>query len=79
LARKGYCLERAREGRYFGGKGNNMENRQIDKKSKQVRIDVYLHKRLKVESAKANMSIKAYLESYIVELLDKGYNKRVEH
>jgi len=56
-----------------------MENRQIDKKSKQVRIDVYLHKRLKVESAKANMSIKAYLESYIVELLDKGYNKRVEH
>jgi len=66
-----YCPEGAREGRVFRrGRDKNMQNRQIDKKTtKQVRISVDLHKKLKVKSAKEGMTIKAFLEYYIAELL----------
>lgn len=48
-----------------------MQNRQIDKKTtKQVRIDIDLHKLLKVKSAEAGMTIKAFLEDHIAGLLD---------
>lgn len=47
-----------------------MNNRQIDNKfTKQIRIDVGLHKLLKIKAAKAGMTIKTLLEGYLAELL----------
>ena len=46
-----------------------MKNRQIDNKSKQVRIDSGLHKLLKLEAAKRSMLIKALVEECLAELL----------
>lgn len=48
-----------------------MQNRQIDKKTtKQVRIDINVHKHLKIQATKEGVSIKALLEGYIGELLN---------
>lgn len=46
------------------------ENRQIDKKkTKQVRIDSYLHRHLKVEAAKQSMTIRAFVEVCLADPL----------
>lgn len=55
-----------------------MSRQSDNKSSKQVRIDSGLHHLLKIESAKANKTIKALLEEVLAELLavDKPYEKR---
>lgn len=44
-----------------------MQNRQIDKSTKQVRIDAEIHKWLKVKAAKEGISIKRLIEGYLSE------------
>jgi len=47
-----------------------MTNPQIDKKStKQIRIDIELHRLLKTKAAKSGTSIKTLLEGYLAEML----------
>lgn len=49
-----------------------MKSRQVDNKvTKQVRIDVGLHRILKIDTAKTGESIKERLDRYICEGLEK--------
>lgn len=51
---------------------NKKRKRQIDSKlSKQVRIDMTLHKELRIEAAKQNKTIKRLIEEYIIDGLAK--------
>ena len=59
-----------------------MENRQIDRKTtKQVLIDVELHKLLKILSAKRGDSIKSLVEGCLAELLavEEGRGRKDEY
>ncbi len=51
-----------------------MKKRQIDKKTKQVRVNTEIHKVLKIEAAKEGMSIKSLLEELLSKL--KILNKK---
>lgn len=50
-----------------------MNNRQIDKKTMQIRIDSGLHYRLKLEATKTKQSMKKYIESVLSEYLVLDY------
>lgn len=54
-----------------------MKKRQIDKVTKQVRIDVEIHRQLKVQAAKEEKSIKSFLEELLIELLGEESSKQV--
>lgn len=52
-------------------------NRQIDKKTtKQVLVDIGLHKLLKIEAAKRDITTKELVEGFIVEGLGTDYQKK---
>lgn len=54
-----------------------MKKLQIDKNlTRQVRIEAELHRLLKLKATDAGMSIKALLEGYIAEGLDKDNNSQ---
>ncbi len=59
-----------KEGMVKRDRKRNMQNRQIDKKkTKHVRIDIGLHKLLKIKAAKSGMTIKTLLEGHLADLL----------
>lgn len=71
---KSYCPEGAKGGkitRLLGGEvKKDKASRQIDKnKTKQVRIDAELHRRLKIVAASENTTIKTLIEGALAELL----------
>lgn len=74
-------VEGSERGRQNSRGGKTIMSRQsYTNSSKQVRIDSGLHHLLKIESAKANRTIKALLEEVLAELLavDNPYEKRTK-
>ncbi len=48
-----------------------MENLQIDKKTKQIRLDASFHKKLKILASQKGMSIKALIELELESLVNE--------
>ncbi len=53
------------------GGAKNMENLQIDKKTKQIRLDASFHKKLKILASQKGMSIKALIELELESLVNE--------
>jgi len=49
-----------------GGEGKNMRNRQIDSKTKQVRINRRLHQALKILASEEGKTMKAVVEESLI-------------
>lgn len=61
---------RRREKKFGEGRGKDMKNRQIDRKTtKQVRIDAGVHKLLKIDAAQRGESIREVLEGLLADYL----------
>ena len=46
-----------------------MQNRQIDKSTKQIRISTEIHRKLKIQAAKESKTLKTMLDEFLTELV----------